>query len=259
MERLTHGWNRQNRIIGPLYVVHGVATFTAIYSDPVLQPVPKSHPLTITGQNMTTAIVRHNETEKREIKKGWIAIVEPELDDDHELVARVQKGDAMAYDELMLRHQDKIAVHMRRFSSVPEMIEDLTQNVFIGAYRSLGNYEPRAPFISWLRTIANRVGYEHWRTEARRIKCIPLHGRDEILAAEQPEEGTSLDENEQRLNELMQVMDMLKPAERQTLYLMYVDGLSVAETAATMGWNLAMTKMRAYRARKKLRAIIKRR
>ncbi|MCC8165887.1 MAG: RNA polymerase sigma factor [Planctomycetes bacterium] len=207
---------------------------------------------------MTTAILRHHETERREMKKGWITIVESKQEDDHEVIARFQKGDAAAYDELMLRYQDSVAVHMRRFSSVPEVVEDLTQIVVIRAYRSLDNYEPRAPFISWLRTIANRVGYEHWRTEARRIKCIPLHDRDEFPAADHHAENDLTDDNEKRYNELMKVMDMLKPAERQTLYLMYVDGLSVAETAATMGWNVAMTKMRAYRARKKLRAIVTR-
>ena len=51
-------------------------------------------------------------------------------------------------------------------------------------------------------------------------------------------------------------MSRLKPDERQTLYMLYGDNMSVAEVAGVMGWNVAMTKMRSYRARKKLRRLL---
>ena len=175
-------------------------------------------------------------------------------ENDHELVFRAQNGEWEAFDELMLRHQDSIAILMRRFSPAPEVVEDLTQLVFVNAYQSLPGYRPSAPFINWLRTIANRVGYEHWRREGKRIKFVPYHGSEELLA----DRGeTERDKAGERFEALKRVMDKLKPGERQILYMLYVDGMSVEEAAKSMGWNRAMTKMRSYRARMKLRAILK--
>lgn len=171
---------------------------------------------------------------------------------DHELVFLAQKGERDAYDRLMLRHQDGVARHMRRFSRKREEVEDLTQTVFVKAYRGLASYKPTAPFANWLTVIANRVGYEHWRREGKRIRAVSYHGNEEMLA----EKEEPPDRSDERFERLAGVMDRLKPAERQILYLLYVDGLSVAEAAGQMGWNQAVTKMRAYRARIKLRKIL---
>lgn len=178
----------------------------------------------------------------------------PEGESDHDLVLRAQNGDVEAYDQLMLRHQGVIAAQMRRFSPSPEVVEDLTQTAFVEAYQALSGYRPVAPFLNWLRTIASRVGYRYWRQEDRRVKFVPYHGNEEILAGKSPKEDPGV---ETRFAELVGFMEKLKPTERQILYLIYVDGLSIADAAASMGWNRAATKMRVFRARMKLRSLLK--
>lgn len=178
-------------------------------------------------------------------------------DDDSELVIRAQGGDTEAYDHLMLRHQDTIARQMRRYSSDPTLIEDLTQTVFVNAYQGLQGYRPEAPFAHWLRTIATNVGYEHWRREGRRGKLVSYHGHEELLSDPRQMETEADDANKEQFDRLVALMEKLKPSERQVLFLLYVDGASIEEAAKTMGWNRAATKMRAYRARKKLRVILK--
>lgn len=173
-------------------------------------------------------------------------------DSDQILVALAKQGDRSAYDRLMLRHQENIAQLMRRFSIRPDILEELTQTVFVKAFMSLRSYEPQAPFVNWLKTIARRVGYDHWRQEYKR--------KDHVQYDEEKHTGTEPAEAESGIAEetLKRLMASLAPDERQTLYMLYVDEMSVAEVAAAMGWNTAMTKMRSYRARKKLRALLER-
>lgn len=174
---------------------------------------------------------------------------------DHNLVSQAQKGDTEAYDLLMLRHQDAIAAQMRRFSPSREVVEDLTQTVFIEAYQSLASFKPVAPFLHWLRIIASRVGYRYWRKEERRVKLIPYHGYEEFFAEKDDTAGT---DTERKFAKMVEFMERLKPDERQILYLLHVDNVSIADAAECMGWNRAVTKMRAFRARRKLRELLKR-
>lgn len=173
-------------------------------------------------------------------------------DDDGELVVRAQNGDAEAYDCLMLRHQDAIARQLRRYTLQADVLDDLTQTVFTKAYLGLSGYAPQAPFLHWLRTIATNVGYEHWRRECRQGRFVPYHGGEELLVDNRDDDA----DVHRRYNALLATMNRLKPAERQILLLLYVDGFSIKEAARTMGWNQAAVKMRAYRARKKLRGIL---
>lgn len=175
------------------------------------------------------------------------------VDDDSILVSRAQAGDAEAYDQLMLRHQGSIARQMRRYAADAAVVEDLTQTVFVNAYQGLQRYRPEAPFTHWLRTIATNVGYEHWRREGKRGKFVPYHEYEDRLPVTHAEDA----DNTERFDKLVALMDNLKPAERQILFLLYVDGNSIEEAARRMGWNRAATKMRAYRARNKLRVILR--
>lgn len=177
-------------------------------------------------------------------------------DDDSELVSRAQAGDTEAYDCLMLRHQGAIARQMRRYSSNGAVIEDLTQTVFVNAYQGLEKYRPEAPFAHWLRTIAANVGHEHWRRENRRGRFVSYHDCEELLPEAPPPDDKER-ESEEQFDTLMRLMEKLKPSERQLLFLLYVDGLSLEETAKRMGCNRVATKMRAYRARIKLRSILR--
>lgn len=173
-------------------------------------------------------------------------------ENDHDLVFRVQNGDKGAYDQLMLRHQDAIAQQMRRFSKDVNEIEELTQTVFVKAFISLEGYKPTSPFVHWLKAIGSKVGYDHWREKGKKNRFVPFTGYE----AAQDNEPLSGDENDE-FEKLLGIMELLAPDERQVLYLIYIDGFSIAETAKTMGWSPTITKMRAYRARRKLRGLLK--
>lgn len=171
-------------------------------------------------------------------------------DDDYELVCRAQHGDTHAFDQLMLRHQVAVSSYLRRYTSSMVELEDLTQSVFVKAYLNLATYRPVAPFYHWLRAIASRVGYDYWRRRKRGRDLVLFSNMDDCVEAktEEPDRFAEFDK-------LSRVIDSLSAEDRQVLYLLHVDGIGVAEIAKTMGWNLSMTKMRAFRARKRLKKI----
>ena len=162
-------------------------------------------------------------------------------------------GDEESYERLVRRYEPQIASMMWRFTRRPDQCEELMQEVFVQAYFSLPGFRGEAPFAHWLKRIATRVGYRFWKQQGRKDKPLPLGDID--LA-----ERTSDAMDPETASEIVEsLLSELKPPERLVLTLQYFDGCSMKEIGDRMGWNEAMVKMRAYRARNKLKAIAKRR
>jgi RNA polymerase sigma-70 factor (ECF subfamily) len=165
-------------------------------------------------------------------------------------IAASINGDDDAYARLVRRCEAPITALMWRFSRDPAVCEELVQEVFVEAYFSLKSYRGDAPFLNWLRTIATRVGYRFWR--GREKRHLPLQDAD---AATAPGDAPDRAEAGRIVHALLA---RLGRAERLVLTLMYFDGCSTRDIARRMGWSRAMVKMRAYRARKKLKLIAQR-
>lgn len=130
------------------------------------------------------------------------------------------------------------------------MCEELVQDVFVEAYFSLKSYRGRAPLIHWLRRIGVRVGYRYWKEQARAKDTVSLRDFDAVAADEldavEPSAAAEI---------LHALLARLPAADRLVLTLMYFEQCSTKDIAKRMGWTRAMVKMRAHRARKKLKAI----
>jgi RNA polymerase sigma-70 factor (ECF subfamily) len=100
---------------------------------------------------------------------------------DEALVKRFQAGDEEAFDELVERHRRRVYGLMCRLVGGPEA-EDLAQEVFLAAYRSLGSFRGEAAFSTWLYRVAIYTCSHHLRR--RRLEtteldeCEPDHRRD---------------------------------------------------------------------------------
>jgi len=169
--------------------------------------------------------------------------------EDRPDIDAAKNGDHDAYRRLVERYEADISRLMWRFSPQDYVCEELVQEVFVEAFFSLDSYKYRAPFVYWLKTIATRVGYRLWKRQAKDRQIIDLDSTTELEA---PTEGPK-EEDVQRIAH--HLLSHLAPADRLVLTLMYLDKCSVKQIAERMGWNQAVVKTRAYRARKKLRAI----
>ena len=174
---------------------------------------------------------------------------------DHADQADIQAalaGDQAAYARLVERHQDAVAKRMWRFTRDRQELEELVQDVFVQAWMSLKGYRGEAPLAHWLSRIATRVGYRFWKTRERRGRTLPLEDWDAIEAAESPDHL----EAREAAEKLHALLGQLPPRDRLVLTLLYLEELSVAEAAAQAGWSKTMVKVQAFRARKKLRALL---
>lgn len=159
-------------------------------------------------------------------------------------------GDDAAFERLVLRYQSHIAGLMWRFSRDSATCERLVQDTFVEAFLSLKSYKAKAPFLHWLKKIATRVGYRFWKEQDREKKFVSLDDVDFVVQDSQKEIKP------ETAAEILQVLfDKLDRADRLVLTLMYFEDCSIKEVAERMGWTIAGTKMRALRARGKLRKI----
>ncbi|MCP4379032.1 MAG: RNA polymerase sigma factor [bacterium] len=162
-------------------------------------------------------------------------------------------GDEESYERLVRRYESQIAAMMWRFSRSQDQCEELVQDTFVQAYFGLPGFRGEAPFVHWLKRIATRVGYRFWKQQGRKGKPLPLGDFDPPMAQPQKMDPATASEIIEAL------LSELKPPDRLVLTLQYFENCSMKDIADRMGWNEAMVKMRAYRARNKLRTIAKRR
>lgn len=170
--------------------------------------------------------------------------------DDARDVADSLRGDQQAYARLVRRHQVPIERCLARFTRDPGAREELLQEVFVQAWFSLPRFEGRCPLVYWLRRIAVRAGYAHWKRLSAR-PAVPLDERTLEVAA--PADALS---SAQAAELLDTVMGRLAPRDRMVLTLMHLEGHSVEETAFLLGWTQGMVKVQAMRARRKLRTLL---
>lgn len=174
--------------------------------------------------------------------------------EDNRDVDGARAGNGEAYRRLVERYQSEIVGQMRRFSRDPLVQAELTQEVFVQAYISLGSYRGTAPFLHWLRRIAVRVGYRYWSDRKARSNQIILSEDDwRRLQSMMPEPEEATDSAELVFSLLAQ----LAPGDRLILTLIYLDGSTMAEVAERTGWTIIGAKVRAFRARNRLRKLIK--
>jgi RNA polymerase sigma-70 factor (ECF subfamily) len=169
---------------------------------------------------------------------------------DEEDVNGSLNGDGNAFRRLVERHQERIGRQMWRFSRDLREHEELVQDVFVEAYRSLHSYARRAAFEHWLARIATRVGYRFWKNQARQRQQVPLEEWDQL-----PEDPAGELEPEEAAQILHELMAQLPPRDRLVLSLRYIDEKSVKETAELTGWSQSMVKVQIWRARQKLQKL----
>lgn len=169
---------------------------------------------------------------------------------DDELVERTRGGDDQAFELLMRRHAEPIRRLIARYCRNRSMVDDLAQETFVKAYFRLGSFRNESPFIYWLKQVAIRLCID----EMRRRK---VRGGEEETIDSVAERMSGPDQRERAESRmaLNKVLGPLSPVDRMVLVLLYGEGYGVGEVAGLTGLSGANVKVRAFRLRRRLRAL----
>jgi RNA polymerase sigma-70 factor (ECF subfamily) len=162
-----------------------------------------------------------------------------------QLAQRCQAGCLESFEQLVLRYENQIFNFLRQFTRNRQDAEDLTQETFVKAHRSLHRYTPSLAFAPWLFVIARRTAASHFRS-ADHFEELPV---DSEGGEENP--ATALEQKDEQKS-LWNLVRMLKAKQAEAIWLRYAEGFSVAETARIMHTNQVYVKVLLHRARSNL-------
>ena len=182
---------------------------------------------------------------------------------EEQLIRYAQQGDNDAFEQLLLLHQKKVYNLCLRMSANPDDALDLSQEAFIKAWRSIGQYQFEASFSTWLFRLTSNVCIDHLRRKKRRQETSLTESFDDSDEAEEftLPDAAPLPEEQAIANEtklaLAQAMEQLGPEHREILQLRVVEDLSYEQIAEILDIRVGTVKSRLARARLSLRKILK--
>jgi len=171
------------------------------------------------------------------------------------LVDRCLTGEPAATRELFRRHRQRVHASLFRVLGSNRDMDDLLQESFLQVFQSLRGWRAEASLATWIDRVAVRCAYRYLSRRGRRVETSALDD-DEPAALTSPDEGPG--ERRQLAREgvarLYATLDELAPAARLAFTLHELDGRSLAETAELVGSSVTATKLRVWRARKRIEA-----
>jgi RNA polymerase sigma-70 factor (ECF subfamily) len=189
---------------------------------------------------------------------------QPDTGQEVEWVKRAQRGESEAFGPLVERYQRRIFSLVYHVLQRRDEVEDITQEIFIKAFRSVRGYNFRASFGTWLSRIAMNHCYDHLRrSRASRVSYywqLTEEGQRELEAKLESPEAQRLDEGERAaLRDLVgKLLERAPRRDRVILVLKELEDYSVEEIAEILRLNASTVKVRLHRARKRMLEDIKR-
>lgn len=176
---------------------------------------------------------------------------------DEALVARARRGDASAFEELYRSHVNLVWARLTRLIGPDPEREDLAQQAFLQAFRSLDRFRGEAAFSTFLHRIVTHVAIDH----LRRVRSRPPLGNAEWLQALACEGRTPEEQTRDRhmLLALWRCLESIKPAKRAAYVLRVIEGLPLEEVAQLTGTTLATAAQRVKHAQRELEELMKKR
>jgi RNA polymerase sigma-70 factor (ECF subfamily) len=167
-------------------------------------------------------------------------------------VEAARRGDHRAFEALVLKYQDRIYRVVQRMVGGSDAVDDLAQEVFIRAYRSLGDFKGESSLYTWLYKIALNLCRNHYRTRGRR----PAHEELDEADGAGLEAGGGSPEDEvfrrEFWEQLRQGLDALPPEQREAVVFCDLEGMSYEEMAEVMGVPIGTVRSRIFRGRRAL-------
>jgi RNA polymerase sigma-70 factor, ECF subfamily len=179
-----------------------------------------------------------------------------------EAVQRVRKGDVEAFSVVVAAFQRLVAADLSRRLPAQD-VQEVAQDAFVRAFRALPAYRGEAPLRIWLLRIARYAAMDFWRRRYRR-RDRPFADFDEpaLLHVEDVQQGRLAErqadhEAQGAAREWLEAaLARLSPDDRAVVTLVELEECSMQDAARRLGCGLSAVKVRAFRARRRLKAIL---
>jgi RNA polymerase sigma factor (sigma-70 family) len=172
---------------------------------------------------------------------------------DSEIISLVLKGDHNAYSLLVERYKSYVFTLTLRFTKNREDAEEISQDIFIKAYRSLADFKGTAKFSTWLYTIVNTTCITFLRKKRLDIKSLDDERTFEVADSQDSGFRANQVEQKSRQNMVNQAIAMLNPDDAQIITLFYKNEQSLEEIGQILGLEANTAKVRLHRARTRLK------
>lgn len=185
-----------------------------------------------------------------------------DADIDAVYVRRVQDGDVAAFDFLVRKYRERLFSIVYNLTSNREDSADLVQEAFIKAFSSIGRFQGKSSFFTWIYRIAVNTALSHLKRHRLRRFFSLENINDEASSTEivealsvktKTEKGAIINELQERLNEALQ---KLSPKHRTVVVLFEIEGLSHQEISDIMGCSVGTVRSRLHYAKQQLQAYL---
>jgi len=166
------------------------------------------------------------------------------------LVIKARRGDRQAFAQLVTEHHARLVAAARALVSDAEAAQDISQEAFIEAYRSLPRLEHPRRFRSWLFSILRHRALNYLRAAGRIDRFVSLEE-----AEDHPAEPTGAGPSEP-FEAIRGKLDRLSVRHQEILAAKYLEGLSYEEIAQSFGLSVNAVRVRCHRAKEKLRELL---
>ena len=186
--------------------------------------------------------------------------------DTSDLVINAQRGDNLAMEELIRRHENYIYMRLYQLDPQNENIKDLMQDVMLRVARSLKNLKNPRRFQSWLSQIITNIFFDELRKKRRKLNTVSL---DSFFSEEEESSKTEKElecpkdspdkcsENSEMKRIIRRAISELEEPYRAAIVLRELQGFSYDEIASATGASVGTVKSRIARARQKLQTKLK--
>ena len=177
---------------------------------------------------------------------------------DDELIARTQAGDAAAFDELIVKYSPRLYGLVYNMTSNHEDTNDLMQDIWSKAFRSIKGFRGKSSFYTWIHSIGVNMTINFLKKRGRRthlslddVDAGVQHDKEfiELTAGSTPVREADLGELQKRLNEAMQ---KLSHDHRAVVTMFDIQGMPHAEIAKVLGISEGTVRSRLFYAHRQL-------
>lgn len=172
---------------------------------------------------------------------------------DMDIISQVLQGDQQAYSVLVERYQNFVFTIVLRYVKTREDAEEVAQDVFVKAYRSLADFKGTAKFSTWLYTITTTTCLTFLRK--KKFDVHSLDNEKVFAVADNLDSGVSANQLEQKskISMVNEAIKLLSPEDAQVITLFYKGEQTLEEIAQIMGKEANAVKVQLHRARTRLK------